>query len=365
MGRRVAAVAIAVAVVAAGATAVGYAVWRGYHGQASPYTYDLDELRKTDPKLIVCEESAPGRPTGFAQSRAIAIGPDGIVYVSGDGAIRKFDAAGRKVGELPIAGKPGPLAVDRDGTIYVAVAGRVWVCGADGARKAAWPAADANGTITSLAVTDTDVFVALYRPTVVRRYDKAGKLLNALGKRDPARNVPGLQAPSPYLDVAMAGDGLLRVSNPGRHTIDAYTPAGDFEIAWGEYSSAPAGFCGCCNPVHFALLPPSTGAGGPGGFVTCEKGLTRVKLYDAEGKFLGVVAGPESFERHDKLVSMTPTLTGLAALSVAVAADGRIVVLDPICNELRTFVRTAGEARDSKTRGPETTTAPGSAVPGL
>jgi hypothetical protein len=353
MGRRVAAVVIAVGVVAAGAAAVSYAVWRGYRGQTSQYTYDLAELRKTDPKLIVCQESAPARPTGFAQSRAIALGPDGTVYVSGDQAIRKFDAAGRRVGELVVAGMPGALAVDRDGTIYVAVAAELWVCGPDGTRKTAWPTADAKSVLTSLAVTETDVFVADAGLRVVRRYDKAGKLLNALGKRDPARNVPGLQVPSPYLDVAMAGDGLLRVANPGRHAIEAYTPGGDFEVTWGEYSSGPAGFCGCCNPVHFALLPAAAGTDGPGGFVTCEKGLTRVKLYDGEGKFLGVVAGPESFARHDERASRMPTLTGLAALAVVAAPDGRIVVLDPICNEIRTFVRTSAPAA--------TTSAPASA----
>ena len=67
----------------------------------------------------------------------------------------------------------------------------------------------------------------------------------------------------------MASDGLLRVVNPGRHRIEAYTFDGDLEFSWGKVSVGIEGFCGCCNPVNFAILSD-------GSFITCEKGLTRV-----------------------------------------------------------------------------------------
>jgi len=84
--------------------------------------------------------------------------------------------------------------------------------------------------------------------------------------------------------------------------------------------------------VNFAILPD-------GEVVTCEKGLTRVKIHDAEGNFLGVVAGPESFKKHDELVNNSPYRT-FGALDVAAGADGRILILDPQTNEVRTFRRT-------------------------
>ena len=46
-------------------------------------------------------------------------------------------------------------------------------------------------------------------------------------------------------------------------------------------------FCGCCNPVYFALTSD-------GGFITSERGLARVNIYSASGSFKGAVAGPET-----------------------------------------------------------------------
>ena len=78
------------------------------------------------------------------------------------------------------------------------------------------------------------------------------------------------------------------------------------------------GFCGCCNPTHFALLPD-------GGFVTSEKGIPRVKVYDGGGKLLSVVAGADDFNG------------GTTGLAVAVAPDNRILVLDPVRGQIRAF----------------------------
>ena len=93
------------------------------------------------------------------------------------------------------------------------------------------------------------------------------------------------------------------------------------------------GFCGCCNPVNIALLSD-------GSFVTCEKGLVRVKVYDSDGAFVGVVAGPELLMggRTPK-VCETPAQCQDGGFDVAVDAKDRVYVLDTLQNTVRIFNR--------------------------
>lgn len=137
--------------------------------------------------------------------------------------------------------------------------------------------------------------------------------------------------PSPYFPIAMGPDGLLRVSNPGAHRVEAFTLDGHLELAWGKPSERIEGFCGCCNPAHLAVLPD-------GRIVTAEKGIPRVKVYSAEGTFEGVVAGPESLSPN--LAAATETREDLRLHPVSVAADsrGRILVLDPVARCVKIFV---------------------------
>jgi hypothetical protein len=79
------------------------------------------------------------------------------------------------------------------------------------------------------------------------------------------------------------------------------------------------GFCGCCNPTHFAFLPD-------GSFVTSEKGIPRVKVYDRLGRLAAVVAGPDRFRE------------GVQGLDLAVDQTERILVLDPARRAVRVFV---------------------------
>jgi len=187
--------------------------------------------------------------------------------------------------------------------------------------------------LTSIAVSKKDVFVADAGNRIVIHYDTAGNVINHIGKKDIDKNIPGFVIPSPYFDLAVGHDGLLRVVNPGRHRIEAYTFDGDLEFWWGQFSSSIEGFCGCCNPVNFAILEDDS-------FVTCEKALVRVKIYDPEGTFVGVVAGPEQFvEGGAAGVSEFGTGSQAGAFDVAVDAEGQIFVLDTIKNIVRIFTR--------------------------
>jgi hypothetical protein len=302
-------------------------------GLGSEFAYDIEDLSHIDPNLIVCEQVGVSINTGFANSRGIAVGTDGSIYVAGDKAIRVFAENGTLLNELELEDSPGCLAIANSGKIYIGMKDHVEVLDAKGKRLTSWQTLGDKAVLTSIAVLKNDVFVADAGNRIVLRYDTAGSLIRQIGRKDESRNIPGFVIPSPYFDLAVGPDGLLRVTDPGRHRIEAYTFNGDLEFWWGEFSADIEGFCGCCNPVNFAMLPD-------GSFVTCEKGLVRVKIYDAEGGFGGVVAGPEQLSLDSMtIICETPAECESGGFDVAVDKTGRILVLDTINNVVRTFVR--------------------------
>jgi len=302
-------------------------------GLGKSFTYNVADLVRIDPNLILYEESARPINTGFTRSRALTVGPKGAIYIAGDKAVHVFSLAGDSLGKIPVADNPRCLALAGDDRIYVGLKDHVKVYDLKGQQLASWPTLGPNAILTGIAVSEENVFVADAGNRVVVRYDSAGKLINRIGKKDPDRNVPGFVVPSAYFDLVVPKDGLLRVVNPGRRRIEAYTPDGDFEFAWGKTSASVEGFCGCCNPVNIALLPE-------GGYVTCEKGLTRVKIYDSEGLFVGVVAGPEQLvEAGTAGICELPSQCQLSGFDVAVDPAGRVLVLDTIKNIVRIYTR--------------------------
>lgn len=289
-------------------------------GLGAEFSFDIGAYRKTDANLIAYQE-IKGMATGLSAPKGIAVDKADRIYVAGDKAVNIFAADGNGVVRLTLADSPRCIAVGPNGLIYVGMKDRVEVYDpAKVKRVAGWPPLGAKAQLTSIAVNETDAYVADAGNRVVYRCNLNGMVLREIGRKDEARGIAGLNVPSPHLDVAMGHDTLLRVSDPGRWLIEAYTSDGDLELSWGKSSMGIAGFCGCCNPTDFAILPD-------GSFVTAEKGLPRVKVYDAKGVFQCVVAGAESFK--DDVVG----------LDVAADSQGRILVLDPKQKAVRIFVR--------------------------
>ena len=78
-----------------------------------------------------------------------------------------------------------------------------------------------------------------------------------------------------------------------------------------------------------------------GSYVTAEKGLTRVKVYDPDGSFVGVVAGPEQLIAGGApRVFANVNDAKASGFDVAVDAEDRVHVLDTIENTIRVFVKT-------------------------
>ncbi len=302
-------------------------------GLGEEFIYDLKDLGKIDPNLILYKESAPAIVTGFTNSRAIAVDSKGTIHIAGDKAIRKFAESGNLLGEIRLADMPRCLTIADDGKFYIAFKEHVEVYDGQGKRLATWQNLGNDAVLTGIAVSKNDVFVADAGNRIVHRFDKTGKLINRIGAKDKDRNIPGFFIPSPHFDLVVASDGLLRVVNPGNHRIEAYTFDGDLEFSWGKFSNVNInGFCGCCNPVNFAILADDS-------FVTVEKGLVRVKIYDQDGIFTGVVAGSKQLTGKAGRICNIPAECQSRAFDVAVDAHERIFVLDTNKNIVRIFTK--------------------------
>jgi hypothetical protein len=292
-------------------------------GLGQDYRYDWQDTRKTPAEWVRYRE-APKIPLELSEPRALALGPDGQLFVAGDSAIHVLDAQGNRRSAIELTGPPRAVAVAADGTLYVAMKSHVEVYRPDGTRAAAWESRGATAEFTSIAVAEEDVFVGDAGSRVVLRYSTAGELLGRIGEKDPERDIPGIVVRSLHLDLVVGPDGLLWVANPGLLRVETYTARGDLEASWGVASQDIGGFCGCCNPTHLACLAD-------GRVVTSEKGLPRVKVSSRDGVLDSVVAGPEQFDKESE------------GLDLAADAQGRVLVLDPIAKAVRVFERIQDE----------------------
>ncbi|MDO9256602.1 MAG: hypothetical protein Q7U54_13880 [Bacteroidales bacterium] len=283
----------------------------------NPYKFELDDLRKGDTAKAVFTETLQFK-TGLEEIHGIAIDLENQIYVAGKEGVEIFNSAGKTLYKINTRSTPQSISVNGNGYILLGIQDHIEIWNRDGKQIARWNSCGPEAVITSIAVQGNNVFAADAGQKVVYRYDKQGKLLNKIGLKDPATSVPGFIIPSPYFDLGISKDGNLWVVNPGRHSFEKYTFDGALLISWSKASMAMEGFCGCCNPSNFAFLNDSL-------FVTSEKGIERVKIYNTDGTFMAIVATPYQFE------------AGTKGLDLAVDKQNRILVLDPVKKLIRIF----------------------------
>jgi hypothetical protein len=306
-------------------------------GLSERFTLDADQYLRVDPALLQFRE-AVAFPVAMDKVRAVATGPASEIYVAGDRAVLKFSSEGERTAEFKLGDEPSCLAVagadhDAPGRLYIGLGQRVALLGPDGVEAAVWSEGlDEQTVLTSIALGEGEVFVADAGNRLVLRFDEDGSLLGRIGQIDPERGVRGFVIPSPYFDVAVTEDGLLRVANPGARRIEAFSFDGDHLGHWGTASADIEGFFGCCNPSNFAVLPD-------GQFVTAEKGIPRVKVYSDQGEFLCVVADPQTLGQTVTAAQLTEDDGSAPVFDVATDGLGRVIVLDPTTRRVRVFVR--------------------------
>lgn len=311
-------VGICVAVIAAGYI---YLLANGRHPEPGPnLVFDAEPFEHVDDVETRFVETAPIVPD-LDDPRGLTSDQDGSIYVAGKDEIQVLEPVGTVSKRIPISGTPTCIALAPGGDIVLGVRDHISIVRVADATQTDWPALGARAYLTSIVVNSNDVYAADAGNRVVLRFGMDGSMKARIGEADPTRDVPGLQVPSPYLDVAFDNDGALWVSNPGLLGMESYRDNGDLITSWYRPSLKLDGFSGCCNPSQIAFR-------GDGKLITCEKGLVRVKVYDAtSGEFEELVAGSRLFPREQ------------AVRDLAVDSAGRILVLDSRQNTIRVFVQ--------------------------
>lgn len=293
----------------------------GFQEPGESLEYDLKEFDELD--NVPTEFAEDGKiALSVENPRALAVAGD-KVYVAGQDAVAVYAADGRETARHKLPGLVSALAVDAEGTLFAGMQNFMVVAGPDGTAKGEWrDAFNARSFITAVALDGEDVYAADAGNRVVVRFDRTGKEQARIGTKDDTRDVPGLEVPSPYLDLAVNPDGDLWVVNPGKLGLEQFRPDGSIVTSWYKPTVLRLdGFPGCCNPTHVAF-------NSKGQLFTAEKGMVRVKQFEVTaGTFEGLVAPSELFP-HEQSVR-----------DLAVDAQDRVLVLDAKQNAVRVFAR--------------------------
>lgn len=245
---------------------------------------------------------------------ALAVDTKDRLFIAGNKAVWLIADDGEPKRIVTLAAEPEALVVAEDGTCYVALRHSVQVFNATGMRTATWQGFGEKAYITSLTVDGDTVWVADAGHRTIHRLRTDGTTLGQVGH--------GLVVPSPHLDVAAGANGTVLVANPGRHRVETYNTRGRLLTHWGTAGMGEKAFSGCCNPADFARLPD-------GRVVTAEKGLRRVKVYEPDGAFAALVAGPETFGK------------GVDPVDLACDGQGRIYTLERETGVVQVFAPAA------------------------
>lgn len=330
-----------VGAVLVGAGAAGGALIRRMQNSGAPdagskakiegeFAYDVSEFEKTDPKHLLYHP-AGSFDTGFERVKRIAIAPGGVVVVAGDRSVKLLTASGTVQGEIKLERLPHCIHIVGPDELLIGMANYFAAYDFNGREKMRSPKLGGETFLTAITAHDQMVYLADAGNREVLMCDRrTGEITGRFGRKDQPPGAPGFVVPSPYFDLAV-GAGRLHIANPGRLRVESYTLDGRFESAWGAAGMAIDRFCGCCNPVYFALAPD-------GSFITSEKGLARVNVYSPGGVFQGAVAGPETLVDDKELAKRACADCRLGGgFDVARDETGRVFVLDPFRKTVRIF----------------------------
>jgi PQQ-like domain len=213
--------------------------------------------------------------------KAVGVMRDGNILIAGDSFFVCYDSQKKLLWNRKTDKPLTAISVSGD-TIYASTIETVREFNRDGEQIAEWGPFEDNSIITSVASNNSYILFADAGNKIIIVLDKKGNLKSMIGKTGEPFIIP-----SPYFDVAIDHENNIFVANTGNRRIEKRDLTGKVLWSFGEPGTAPDAFCGCCNPAHFALIP--------GGFVTAEKGINRIKILNAKGEFTEFVSSVNDF----------------------------------------------------------------------
>lgn len=295
--------------------------------QENPYAYQFEKYKQVDEDKIGYSEVGEIDPK-LESIKGIYIDTRDYVFLSGDKQLLIYNAEKELINTIQTSETAHCITTDAEQNIYLAYKYHVDIISANGESQKLCTM-DSTSFFTSIALSDSFLFVADAGKKIVHKYSKDGQLLGQIGTRDSKTRKKGFIIPSPYFDLLIGRDQELWVVNPGRHTLEAYSFDGKSISSWKRTSMQLDGFSGCCNPSHVALLSD-------GSYVTSEKGIERVKIHAQNGDFKCVVAEPEKFKK------------GTKGLDLAVDSLDQVYILDTEEKRVRIFKKKESEAKNTK-----------------
>jgi hypothetical protein len=255
----------------------------------NPYALEVDRYREVDPELISYKEIR-----NFSLGLLIASDMsyhNRTLYISGNAALAVIGLDGSPSTLLEIL--PGSTCLEVDEThIFIGFGTYVAKYNHAGELLQQWADLGDRSVITNLAIKEDHIYVADAGNRRIVIFNREGEQTGMFeGKAEPDAG-HGFIVPSANFDLAVNSFGELWVANPGKHAMENYTDDGQLRGFWENISFEIDGFLGCCNPARFTTLID-------GSFVTSEKGVVRIKIYDQSGQLMGVVAPPDLFKEED------------------------------------------------------------------
>lgn len=293
-----------------------YASTRPDRRGGNPYALPVATYKAVDPALITYRE-VKQILVNSDEPKAIGYYKGNIYLLAGDN-LQVLDMMGKQMVSKSFRDRPRCITIPSHDTLIIGFEN--YFCLTDGSGNVLHTSqSETDSSIfTSVASNGHHIYVADAGKQRVLIYNREALKTGEIEGESGSASLHGFIVPSPYFDLAVNSLNELWIANPGMLALQSYDDRGSLMNHWEKASVEIDGFGGCCNPAHFAILPD-------GAFVTSEKGMVRIKIYDPSGEFKTVVAPPDKFTEGGK------------APDIAVGENGNILALDYDKKMIRIF----------------------------
>ena len=262
----------------------------------NPYAFDLTDFEYVDPALVKYTESKRIK-LSIPNPKAIDY-HEGIIVLAFESQLQAIDTSGREIFKKTIENPSTAVFISNENKIYLGCKTHIEVYDMNGEIINEWATIDTTAYITSIARKDKHIFVANASEPEIIKYNLNGEIVLRFDGTRQEMSDFGFIIPSPYFDIHLDPYDELWIANTGLQNIQNYTSDGKLRAFWGNNGYELDDFTGCCNPAHFTILSD-------GSFVTCEKGLVRIKVHKPSGELDAFIAPPKAFANDSEPLDLT------------------------------------------------------------